>query len=470
MNKIVFLQKEVEDKLGPMILTAYLKANGFDAEIIINPQRHIRELKKNPPAFIGMSLCSPSVNWVISTARYIRENLPGSKIVLGGPHPTFFPQIVEQPDIDIVCVGEGEKPLLQVLKNYDGSISSIKDVPNLWIKDGDTIIKNDVGQLLTEEELSQLPFADRSHYDAYPVLRNNPHKKVWTSRGCPFNCSYCFNHAYKKIYKGHGKIIRQRSVESVINEIKELKKYGWKTLEIIDDQFLLSKDWVREFCDKYTKEIARPFACISSAKQIDSEVVGMLKKAGCVIMYFAIESGVEKIRREIYNKPVTNNDIYRAADALHSHNVSFVTFNMVGLPDESLEDIYETVRINQSIKATYPVCSILQPYPGTHIAEIIRKQTGKDFGNKFTYSYFQSSIIDDPDKRRLFNNAQKLFGYFVKSDVKYDKFVRLVKHPVLHIDRLYPLVFYWNFGRDIKDRYGIGWLSLLRYWLYSKSK
>lgn len=470
MNKIIFVQKEIEDKLGPMILAAYLKYHGYKAEILINPEKNIKELKEKNPEFIGISLCSPSVDWAISTAHYIKANLPDSLIILGGPHPTFFPQVVEQPDIDIVCIGEGEKPLLQVLKNYDGSISSLKDVPNMWIKNGNSIIKNNVCSLLTEDELSELPFSDRTHYDKYRALRNNPHKKIWTSRGCPFNCSYCFNHAYKQIYKGHGKIIRQRSVRSVIDELKELKKYGWKTLEIIDDQFLLSKDWVREFCERYKKEIAQPFACISSAKQIEREVVGLLKDAGCRIMYFAIESGVEKIRRDIYNKPVTDNDIYKAADALNFHNMSFVTFNMIGLPDETLEDIYETVRINQNIKATYPVCSILQPYPGTHIAEIIRKQTGKDFGQKFTYSYFQSSIINDPVKRRLFNNAQKLFGYFVKSNIQYDKFVSLVKDPVLNIDKLYPLIFYWNFGRDIKDRYGIGWLSLFRYWLYSKGE
>lgn len=470
MNKIIFIQKEMEDKLGPMILTAYLKYHGYKAEIIINPQKNIKELREKKPEFIGISLYSPSVDWAILTARCIKENLPDSLIILGGPHPTFFPQVVEQPDIDIVCIGEGEKPLLQLLKNYNGSISSLKDVPNMWIKNGNSIIKNNVCSLLTEDELSELPFSDRSHYHKYSTLRNNPHKKIWTSRGCPFNCSYCFNHAYKQIYKGHGKIIRQRSVGSVIDELKELKKYAWKTLEIIDDQFLLSKDWIREFCERYAKEIALPFACISSAKQIEHDVVGLLKKAGCRIMYFAIESGAEKIRKEIYNKPITNNDIYKAANALHSHNMSFVTFNMVGLPDETLEDIYETVRINQNIKATYPVCSILQPYPGTQIAETIRKQTGKDLGQKFTYSYFQSSIIDDPVKRRLFNNSQKLFSYFVKSNVKYDKFVRLVKEPVLNIDKLYPLIFYWNFGRDIKDRYGIGWLSLFRYWLYSKGE
>lgn len=469
MSNIVFVQKEMEDKLGPMILTAYLKANGFGSEIVVNPQKNINEIKKIGPAFIGISFCSPSVEWTLSTCRFLKTNLPDSLTILGGPHPTFFPEIIKQPGVDLVCIGEGERPLLQLLKEYDGNLASIKDVPNLWIKNGESVVKNPVCPLLTEDELSALPFCDRSHYAKYPLLRKNPHKKTWTSRGCPYNCSYCFNHAYKEIYKGQGRMIRQRSVESVLAELAELKKVGWKALEIIDDQFILSREWVFEFCDRYARDIGLPFTCSSTAKQITPDIVAALKTAGCKTVYFGIESGVEEIRTKIYNKPITNDDIFNAAEALHRHRMPFLTFNIVGFSEETLDDIYETVKINQEIKTTYPWCSILQPYPGTRIADYFQKDDKVDFSmRQFAYSFFQTSPVHDPVKRKIFSNAQKLFAYFVKHGVGYVRFVRMTTKPVPGLDRAYPLVFYWYYGRSLKQRYAMNLASLFQYWRYTK--
>lgn len=467
MSKIVFVQREIEDKLGPMILAAFLKANTYDAKIIIDPYKNIKRIKEINPDFIGISLLSPSVDWTIDACRFLKTQIPDALLILGGPHPTYFPKVIEEDGVDIICIGEGEKPLLRIMQSYDGTLSSIENTSNIWIKKGSSIIKNKIGSLLTEEELTQLPFSDRTHYFEYPALRNNPHKKIWISRGCPYSCSFCFNHKYKEIYKGFGKMVRQRSVDSVINELMELKKYGWKCLEIVDDQFLISKNWIYEFCEKYANYINLPFTCNSGAKLIKKDIVASLKKAGCKVVYFGIESGVENIRKDIYNKPISDNDIYNAADALHSCNMPFLTHNMIGLPDESMEDIFKTIEINQEINTTFPWCSILQPYPGTRIAKIM-KEKGIDLPSKFTYSFFQSSMIVDPKKHKIFSNSQKLFTYLVKSNANYGKFVRMVQNMPPKSDSFYSMVFYWYYGQSIRKRYGMSWLSLFRYWLYSK--
>lgn len=169
MPGIIFVQKEIEDKLGPMLLTSYLKSCGYEAEIIINPRKNINRIKALNPEFIGISRCSPSVDWTLSTCSLLKKNVPNSLVVLGGPHPAFFPQIIEHPGVDIVCIGEREKPILQLLQKYDGNISSIKDIPNLWVKCGSSIVKNPMCSLLTEGELSKLPFSDRSHYQQYSI-------------------------------------------------------------------------------------------------------------------------------------------------------------------------------------------------------------------------------------------------------------------------------------------------------------
>ncbi len=466
MKKIIFVQREVEDKLGLMILTSYLKSNGFEARIIINPYKSLKMIKEINPDFIGISLLSPSVDWAISACRFLKKNVPKALTILGGPHPTFFPQVINQDGIDLICIGEGEKPLCHLMESYDGTVSSIENTPNFWIKKGGKIIKNPLLPLLTMEEMSRLPQCDRTYYDDYVALRKNPHKKIWTSRGCPYSCSYCFNHRYKQIYQGLGKMVRQRSVDSVIDELAALKKIGWQCLEIADDHFLISEDWIFEFCEKYAKTIYLPFTCCSTAKQIKPHVVAALKRAGCKAVYFAIESGVEKIRREIYNKPIKDADIFDAADALHYYDMPFLTFNMVGLPDETLEDIYETISINQKIKTTHPWCSILQPYPGTIIADMMDSKVN-GCHPEFAYSYFQMSTINDTRKKRLFSNAQKLFTHMVKSNTGMDKFVRLVENPPLRAELFYPMIFYWNYSTDLRKRYGMKWMSLFRYWRYS---
>jgi anaerobic magnesium-protoporphyrin IX monomethyl ester cyclase len=466
MANIVFVQKEMDEKLGPMILVAYLQAARLDARIVINPYKRIAEILQLQPDFIGISLCTPSTDSALDMARFLKRKLPSVKVVLGGPHPTFFPQVVLRPEVDVICVGEGEKPLRQMLQAYDGTLRSIRHVPNLWIKDGSELVKNAPCPLLTDQELSELPYCDRSVYDRYPALRRGPHKKIWVTRGCPYDCSFCFNHAYKQIYAGCGKPVRQRSVASAIEELKQLKRYGYRCVEIVADQFITSKSWVLDFCVKYAEHIRLPFACCSTAKQISHEVVGALKQAGCKFIMFGVESGVERIRREVYNKPITDADIYGAAEALHAHRLPFVTFNMIGLPEESLADIYATVAINQRIQTPYPWCSILQPYPGTQIAQ--RFHLPADAAQKFSYSFFQDSILPEPRQRRIVSNAQKLFLHCVQANTSYDRFVRYVENPPFHLDALYPLVFYWYYGKSLRERYGYGWGDLFKIWLDSR--
>lgn len=467
-NNIVFVQEEIEDKLGPMLLTAYLKSRGFNAEILVNPEKNLNKLNKMQPTFIGMCLLSPSADSILATCRLLKRELPASMTILGGPHPTFFPSVVEQDGVDVVCVGEGEKPLLQLLKQYDGTVESIQNISNLWVKKGTEIVKNSVSEFLSEQELSELPNCDRSHYYEHSSLRSNPHKKIWSSRGCPYNCSYCFNHAYKEIYRGQGRVFRQRSVDSVIEEIRYISQYGWKCLEIVDDQFLMDPEWVLEFCEKYEREFKLPFACHSSTRQIKPEIVPQLKKAGCSVVSFAIECGLEDTRTLVFNKPITNQEIHRAAELLYKNKLPFLTFNMVGLPDETIEDIYKTVELNQEIHTTYPWCSILQPYPGTQIAQYMKERGFIDDTRKINYSYFQSSICKDHVKQNMFFNAQKIFAHAVKTKMTLSSFKKFVLKPPFFLNRLYPFVFYWHYGKDIRTRYGLSWWALFRYWLYSR--
>lgn len=467
MASVAFVQREMEDKLGPMSLAGYVKAHGHDAWIIVDPLNNIEKLKSLNPSMIALSILSPSIDWAIATARSLKTHFPKTPIVMGGPHPTFYPEIVQVDAIDVACVGEGEKPMMILLDRFDGTMESIAETPNCWVKANGKIFKNEVTALLNDQELTNLPPCDRSHYEMYPLLRNNPHKKIWTTRGCPLKCTFCFNSQYNELYKGMGKTVRRRSVECIIEELRQLKKYSWRCLEIVDDQFLLNKEWLEAFCIEYKRHIDLPFACNTTATQVKEDTIRALKEAGCRTICFGVESGREHIRRNVYIKPISDADIFTAGEIMHRYKMPFLTFNMVGLPEESLEDMYATIEINQKLNTPYPWCSIIQPYPGTDLADYLTKK-GVNFRKQFSYSYFMTSPIGDEAQVRIYSNAQKLFAHMVKSKVTFDQFVKLVKDVPFGLDKLYIGAFYWHYGRNMRQRYDLSWQALFRYWWYSR--
>jgi radical SAM superfamily enzyme YgiQ (UPF0313 family) len=465
MASVVFLQRELEDRLGAMLLTACAAKHGHRAEIVVDPLRHVRRVVAAKPDFIAMTVLSPSLPWARRVAAHFKRLLPGVRIVFGGPHPTFLPECIAFPEIDIICIGEGERPLVRMLERYDGTLESIRDTPGLWVKTPGGVIKNPRFALLTADELSELPFADRRHYAGHPVLRRSPHWRTWTSRGCPYKCTFCFEPLYTEMNKGQGPVVRQRTVASAVAELKHMKELGAKYIDIVDDQFLLARKWTLEFCEAYREHVGLPLVVNTLANHLDEERVRALKHAGVHSICFGIESGVERIRMETYRKPVKDETIFSVAELLRRHGIDFLTFNILGLPEESLEDMYATVRINQQIGTTYPWCSIFQPYPGSPLGE----RYGMGAGEQFSYSYFQESVLGDGPRRALVANAHKLFAHAVKANLSFDAFARLARH-TSPLRKLYTGLFYWHYGDGLRRRYGHSWPGLAKHWVYANAR
>ncbi len=459
MTKIAFLQTEYEDKLGVLGLVAYVKANGHSAEIFIERRGWLDEVKAFQPDILGFSCLTGGHLWVESMVEKIKKrerwDVP---IIIGGSHPTFFPRMIEDPHIDFICRGEGEEALRELLDTMEqgGDVTSI---PNIWMKKEGRIIENGVRGLI--ENLDLLPIPDRSHYGKYPFLKKNPHKRIIASRGCPFNCTYCYNNAFKALYRDQKKIVRRRSVENVMQEILLLQEGGgWKTLEFVDDAFLGDKKWFLRFAEEYPKKADHPYTCFAIATNIDEEVAEALKQSNCKCVEFGIEAGNEKIRREMYKKRVTDRDILNAAEMLHAKGVKFLTFNMVGAPFETLEEMGETIRLNQKIKTDYPWCSIMQPYPGTKIFDYCIEKGLIDSAADFTsFTYFEKSVLNQ-DTAPYVANVQKLFFLFSKYPMLNVFYESIVKLP---LTRMFTLVFYLTYAYSLKRRYSI---SLRHLWLY----
>ncbi len=418
MTKVIFIQDAAYEYIGTMYLSAALKKAGHQCDVIINSLERdlIGKLKKAKPDLVAFSVITGNDKWCLKTAREIKREI-GCKVIFGGPHATYFPEIIKEAGVDYVCRGEGEEAIVELADQKEPTT-----IKNIWCKDS----KNDVRNLI---DINSLPFPDREIYYKYKKMRNNPQKRFIATRGCPYSCSFCFNPALKKVYNGKGGYIRQRSVENVISEILEVKKkYRLRTVLFEDDTFTLNKKWVMDFLKVYRKKIALPFIVSVRADLVDEKVIKTFKDSGCKSVFFGIETGNEKLRNELLKKNLSNRDILKTARLLHKYKIKFKTFNILGLPDETLENAFETLELNAKIRPTFPWCSIFQPYPRTELGTYsIEHNYVTNFDNIKPY-FFMASIMNKKDINKIVN-LQRLFALGVKFPLTIPLIRKLVKLP-----------------------------------------
>lgn len=412
MAKIVFVQDLMAEFHGVMHISSVLKKHGHFCDLIISSD--ISEvtsfLKSQKPDIIGFSLMSGVQQWALMMASGIKKNFPRSKIVFGGVHPTYFPEILEEAPVDIICRGEGEYAALDLMDAVEEG-KSYTHIKNLWVKEGGRIFRNEMRPLI--ENLDELPYPDHDlYYRRYPFLKNRSVKNFIVVRGCPYDCSFCYNKKLKHMYKNKGRYVRFRSKESIIKEIKNLKrKYEFKRIYFVADTMFIDKKWAVDFLIFYKEKLGIPFSAVIRADKMDENVARGLKEANCKAAWFGIESGHEEYRNKILKKNLTDEQIIRAASLLKYYGIKFRTYNMLCLPGETLEQAYDTVNINIRIRTDYPWCSIYTPYFGTELVEYAQKKGYLD--PKFNIdcidaSYFKETHIQGENVREMLN-LQRFF-------------------------------------------------------------
>ncbi len=413
MAKLAFLQHIWYETMGPMYLSASVKSRGHACDVFIGREdRIVREALAARPDIICFSAMTAQFPWALGVAREIKRARRDVLVAFGGAHATFFPDIIEEDAIDIICVGEGELSLSELADRVDskGDVTTIK---NLWAKRGGRVYKNDVRDLVAD--LDSLPLPDRSLYYKYGFLARSPEKSFMSGRGCPYRCTFCFNHLTMQLYKGKGSFVRHRKVENVIDEIKEVKRrYGLELVYFQDDTWVLNKKWLYEFLPKYKKEIDLPFIAYVRADMVDGELVSALKDAGCRVVDMGVETGDEVRRNEILKKKISDEQLTRAARLFRKHRLNFRTTNMLGLPGETLSDAYKTLEVNMRLKPTFSWCSIFQPFPRLELTERALQEgfVSKDDLARIGGSY-KASLLAMPDIEKIVN-LQKFFIFTVK--------------------------------------------------------
>lgn len=366
--KILFIGEYLYfEPLNILSLASFLKSKGHICEYLdIKLERNLKiKIRDFNPDIIAYSTTTGKHNIFRDLNSLLKKEFQFLS-VFGGPHCTFYPDFINEKDVDVICVGEGEYALLE-LADCIVENKSFNNIRNLWVKTDELVIKNDLRPLI--EDIDSLPPPDRSLLDKYSAYKNKKQKAFITGRGCPYKCTYCFNHVYNKMYEGKGTIIRKRSVKSIINEISEVKnKYNIKRIFFYDDIFSINKKWLLEFCDEY-KNIKIPFTAGLRINNTDEEIVSNLKNAGCERVLFGIECGNEELRNLLLKRNISDEQIISVTKLLRKYKIFPASFNIIGLPDETVENVFETIKLNIKAGVKFSYCTIYQPYPKTELAE-----------------------------------------------------------------------------------------------------
>jgi anaerobic magnesium-protoporphyrin IX monomethyl ester cyclase len=463
MAKILFVYNIWHEAFSIMQLSSVVKAGGHTTDLLLdngNIHRLINYVDRTKPDIIGFSIMTGQHTWALRVAEEIkkRSKESGSLIIFGGPHPTFVPDIIENDPVDIVCVGEGEGALLDLMNALENK-KEIAGIQNLWIKREGRIIKNNVRPLI--HDLDVLPFADREIMYKMGYFRSNPNKGIITGRGCPGKCSFCYNEPYRKLYSNTPGYVRKRSAANVIQEIKELMQNykHTKYIRFQDDLLAINKKWLFEFLNAYRAEVKLPFMCYIRADYIDEDMIRALAESQCVLVNFGIESGDHRVRNGLLNKKVTDEDIYTTAHLLKKYKIPIFTDNMAFIPKTTLRHIWKTIRMNQRIKADYAILNRFQPYPGTPIYQTLCDEhliQSKYYDTRDdVYSYV--NVIKE--KRIVETNIHSLFILFIKFPWMTPILKKIIK---VKPNALFRLFYKISFGLEHKARYKLGLGRFLR--------
>ncbi len=352
--KIAFFVAE-DFNLGVAYLMAYLKKKGHNVRLFFDPVQFkrgyarsailgrifnidnclVRDAVRFNPDLCCFSCVTATYNWGLDLAKKVKKKMPGTKLIFGGVHATLVPEVVrENKFIDEVVVGDG-------FKYFGGNFEHEIRNNNLY--------------------------PDRAAFFKVLPPEHRRTQIFMTSFGCPFNCSFCGNEQLRKVNQFN--CFRRKPMDC-INELQYLKnKTGMKRVLFIDDIFTSDKKWVLEFLTDYSQCINLPFDCFGHVRFLDEEIIKALKDARCKTIWLGIQTGDERLRKQILNRPESNKEIIDTCKLIKKHDLKLMVDHIFGIPTENAMSMDISHNLYYEIKADIINCYELLYFPKAKITE-----------------------------------------------------------------------------------------------------
>jgi radical SAM superfamily enzyme YgiQ (UPF0313 family) len=323
-----------------------------------------QQIRSFQPDVVGITTMTSKFPMAMRVAEIVKALDPHIRVVAGGHHASIFGRkLVHDKNIDFAVVGEGEMTMLELVNRLCDRQPDFSGIRGLVYKNGDGVVDNGPRELLCN--LDVLPIADRNLVinDGF-VTENN----IMTSRGCPFNCSYC---GAQVLWQ---RKVRRRSVDGVVREIKYLFDRGRsRFVNFWDDSFTCDRKFTHAITNELKKFDGLRFSCITRLDLIDNESLVRLKEAGCTQILFGVESGSDAILKRI-DKKMTRELIKRKTAMVDAVGIPWLGFFIMGYPGETREDILGTLAFMKELNPSFAEINIFNPLPGTRIWNDLERQ------------------------------------------------------------------------------------------------
>lgn len=416
MARILFAQPQKVAYPGLYYICGALRESGHEYRVVVpsSPSELVEAVLRLRPHVVGFPCMTGLHRQVLEFASEVKRQVPDTRILLGGVHPTLFPDVLRHEAVDFICRGEGEYPTRELLDALEQG-ERVIDVANISWKEGDTIHENEMRNLVAP--LDSLPFPDHGIYQDISAIAGDTYPTVVMTRGCPFSCTYCHNSNQRTIYRGKGEYVRSFGPERILAEVESLIRHFPRARAVFLCADTLGRDleWLSTLLTAYAERFTVPYTCLVRPEYITRELARLLKDTRCHMVAFGIESGSERIREELLRRYYTNDDIRRAAAILKEQGLHFRTYNIVGFPSETPAEMWATVNLNREVGSDFPWCSVYTPYPETSLAEYCI--SNGYLSAHFSYddvptSFFNDTLLENVD-RNLILNMQSLFQAMV---------------------------------------------------------
>ncbi len=329
----------------------------------------VRKVSEFKPDLIAISIVEDTYQLSLSLLEAIKDfDIP---VIAGGVFATFSPEdLISNENIDMICIGEGEEALVELCNKLRVGRDYL-EIENLWIKHNGGVVKNRIRKIV---DINKLPFIDYDIFEPKRLYRPmygkiNVMIHVELDRGCPYECTYCEAPQLRRLYSknGCGSYYRRKSVDCSIEEMKFLvKKYKPGYIYFNAESFIARPlKELKEFAARYKKEIGLPFWCQSRPETVTEEKIRILRDMNCRNLQFGIEHGNEKFRARVLSRHCSNKQIVDALKTVEKYKIAYTVNNIIGLPDETRELVFDTINLNRELNPVTMNCYIFTPYKGT---------------------------------------------------------------------------------------------------------
>jgi anaerobic magnesium-protoporphyrin IX monomethyl ester cyclase len=364
--------------LGLGYLASALKLHGFDVELVDctfqTKQRALSQIQQSDAQIVGFYSMFSMKKTTVEMARQIRK--PGVLLLAGGPLPTLDPDGFLD-DFDLVATGEGEETIVELASCVEKGLP-ISGVKGIGYRDAGKIRFTAPRDLI--EDLDSVAFPAREIFD------NEAYKRYYakrfgyttspliTSRGCPFSCGFCSRPVF-------GSSFRRRSPENIVDEVAQIEGFGYERVWFADDCFTLNSGHLRRVCSLLVERgIDLGWECLSRVDTLNVEMALAMKRAGCIRVFFGIESGNDGVLAAM-NKQITAAQARKAVYAAKQVGLKVGAFFIVGYPGETDKTVLDTVRFASALPLDYLSFTLPYPIPGTELYDMVKDRGGIEVDN-----------------------------------------------------------------------------------------